>query len=95
MIWIFINKTFAKKSRLDELKKDGELRIAKLNRQFYELEDFVKTDLCELKNIKVSKEEMYDYLEDFKKDVGDTEKKLQTLASSVGYILQKNGGTLR
>lgn len=94
MLWIFINKTFAKKKGLEDLKKDGESRLAKLNRRFFELEDFVKTDLCELKNSKVSKEEMHDYLEEFKQAVSDMEKKLQTVVASVGYLVQKDGGTL-
>ena len=97
LLWIFFNKTFARKKGLEDLKKDGELRIAKLNRRFYELEDFVKSNLTELENsdkFKVSKEEMHEYLDEFKEEIKDVEKKMQTVVSSVGYLVQKSGGSI-
>tara|TARA_R110002012_G_scaffold309907_1_gene517263 strand:- start:6502 stop:6912 length:411 start_codon:yes stop_codon:yes gene_type:complete len=96
-LWIFFNKTFARKKGLEDLKKDGELRIAKLNRRFYELEDFVKSNLTGLENsdkFKVSKEEMHEYLDEFKEEIKDVEKKMQTVVSSVGYLVQKSGGSI-
>ena len=97
LLWIFFNKTFARKKGLDDLKNDGELRIAKLNRRFYELEDFVKSNLTELENsdkFKVSREEMHEYLDEFKDEIKGVEKKMQTVVSSVGYLVQKSGGSI-
>jgi len=84
-IWMYVNKTFVKRVKLENLNKS----IDKINAEIKKL----KEEVTIIEQSKVSKSELTDFLDNIKEEFKGIERKLTKVLGTVIHMTKNEGGS--